>query len=340
MSGTSLDGVDLAYCRFDLTEKWHFSILKADTIAYPPDILKPLQKSITFSDTELMGLDMLLGTYYGELINAFIGDSPVDFIASHGHTVFHQPEKKLTLQIGRGQAIYEKTGIPVINNFRAKDVALGGQGAPLVPVGDQLLFGDYDYCLNLGGIANISYRENNTRVAFDICPCNLLLNNFAQKLGKAFDEDGALACRGTLINELLQQWNTYDYYAEAYPKSLGYEWVAAHFFNVSGNTAYTPEDLLRTAVEHVASQIATHIRADSSVLITGGGAKNRFLMEQLRKHFRRNRSAHIPKATLVDYKEALIFALLGVLRYRGELNVLASVTGASRDSCTGDMYGF
>lgn len=340
MSGTSLDGVDLAYCKFEYQKKWQFEIRKAGTFSYPSEILMSLKRATSLSETEINDLDNQLGTFYASLIRDFIVDHPIDFIASHGHTIFHQPEKGLTFQIGNGHVMHELTNIPVINNFRAKDVTIGGQGAPLVPIGDKHLFGAYDYCINLGGIANISFEEKGLRKAFDISPCNMLMNQAVSRLNLLYDNKGELASQGQIVKTLLDKWNGLDYFSRNLPKSLGFEWVSDHYFNDLKDENYHVKDLLRTIVEHVSVQIANTIKARSKILFTGGGAKNSFLMEQLELKLQSNQTIVKPNEKLIDYKEALIFAFLGVLRERGEINVLSSVTGASQDTCSGDLYGF
>jgi anhydro-N-acetylmuramic acid kinase len=266
---------------------------------------------------------------------------PCDAVASHGHTIFHQPQLMLTTQIGDGDAIAAETGLPVVFNFRNLDVALGGQGAPLVPIGDRLLFGQYDACLNLGGFSNISYEEpSGSRVAFDVCPCNMALNHLSRMEGLAFDKNGQLARSGTVDKALLAKMNALDYYRRPMPKSLGKEWFVSNFLPLFSSGTYDARTLLRTTVEHIAEQITWAIKGHSisTMLVTGGGAKNKFLLARLQAMIPGCRIT-VPADDIIDYKEAIIFALLGYLRLQKQNNCLGSVTGARHDNCGGDIAG-
>jgi anhydro-N-acetylmuramic acid kinase len=340
MSGTSLDGVDLAFCDFSLhKEQWQYRIESAETVPYPDSWLNRLTSLENKGAREFALTDLEYGAYLGMLCREFLsrnGRSP-DFIASHGHTIFHEPSAGLTAQIGKGSSIAAITGIPVISDFRALDVALGGQGAPLVPVGDKLLFGMYDYCLNLGGFGNISFEATGGRIAFDICPVNIVLNHFSRAAGFAFDEGGKMARSGEVHMPMIQVLENLSYYHSAPPKSLGKEWVISEFLPVVGRYELSIQDVLRTLVEHISIQISRVIpdQPKMKVLITGGGAFNEFLIETLRK--KTNAQVLLPDALTINYKEALIFAFLGVLRQREEINCLRSVTGASRDAVGGTL---
>lgn len=259
-----------------------------------------------------------------------------ELVASHGHTIFHQPEKAFTFQLGHGASIAAETGITTVADFRSGDVALGGQGAPLVPVGDRLLFNDYNMCLNLGGFANISYEENHKRIAFDICPVNILLNDLAMRLGKQYDAGGALGRTGRVDDKLLSRLNHLDFYREKPPKSLGREWLDTYFIPLLDESTIPVKDKLHTLYEHIAIQIAGVSKKNGRILITGGGTFNTFLLERIKEHIAVEMV--IPADTIINYKEALIFAFLGLLRYLGEINCYASVTGAKRDSSTGVIY--
>lgn len=337
MSGTSLDGVDLAYCEFTFNKSWKYQIVCADTISYPDSWKNRLSSLINNSEVEIKTANIEYGEYMGLLIKDFIKKYNIspDFIASHGHTIFHQPEKKYTLQIGDGEAMSELVKLPVIYDFRSLDVQLGGQGAPLVPIGDKFLFNDYAYCLNFGGIANVSYDYKGNRIAFDICPVNMVLNHYSKKEGLEYDDEGQLAKSGNLNDELFSKLNKLDYYKKSPPKSLGREWVEKKIFPLIDKFNLKSEDVLRTFVEHVVYQIAKVLNSQEkrNILITGGGAKNKYLIQQLKKTI--DSEIVIPDETIIDYKEALVFAFLGVLRWRNEVNCLASVTGASRDSSGG-----
>ncbi len=339
MSGTSLDGMDLAAVEFQQEKhKWSFKLQAVETIPYSDVWHQKLKTSPLLSGEKLMELHTEYGYFTGEQINRFItntGFNP-DIIASHGHTVFHQPEKHFTFQIGNGAEIAAITNITTVADFRIGDVALGGQGAPLVPVGDKLLFPDFDYCLNLGGFANISYDANNERKAFDICPVNIVLNQFAEKQGLPFDEGGELGRKGKVNSELLQQLNALPFYQQKSPKSLGREWIEKEFMPVLESYSISDNDKMRTVYTHIAQQIAATTNTAGKMLITGGGAFNSFLTEQITSFSKTD--VVIPSSNIINYKEALIFAFLGVLRIRNENNCYASVTGARKNSCTGIIF--
>jgi anhydro-N-acetylmuramic acid kinase len=337
MSGTSLDGLDLALCRFTLSDKqWTYSIDKAATIPYPDPWFRRLEQAHTLDARSFLMLHKEFGRYIGEKVNAYLNDSTrPDLIASHGHTIFHTPSQGLTFQMGDGAVLAAECGITTVCDFRSLDVALGGQGAPLVPAGDEMLFGSYDFCLNLGGFANISFRKNGRRLAYDICPVNILLNALSRKLGLPFDRDGKAGRSGKIIDEILTFLDSESYYQAPPPKSLGREWLEQHILPHIDTKNYPVPDLLRTVYQHVATQISSNLSGDPSckVLITGGGAYNQFLLEKIRENTLCN--LVLPDDLLIQFKEALIFAFLGVLRMRNEINSLASVTGARQDSSTG-----
>ncbi len=343
MSGTSLDGIDIAYCHFESAHQ--FRLIAADTIAYDDAWRQRLSTLHTSSAEVYARADAELGHLFGRCVNRFRADHPgrVDAIASHGHTVFHQPEAGFTAQIGDGNAIAAETGLPVVCDFRRLDVALGGQGAPLVPIGDRLLFGDYDCCINLGGIANLSYEQGNHRTAYDISPCNMALNWLAAKAGMDCDRDGKMASEGQFVAPLMEALESLDYYQMEPPKTLGKEWFEGCFRPLVEEFECTPlPDRLRTVTEHIALRIAEALSpagiSIGSALVTGGGAKNKFLMERVKALKPRIRFGECD-ADIVDYKEAIIFALLAYLRLQGENNTLASVTGARCDSCGGVLCG-
>ncbi|MCF8303494.1 MAG: anhydro-N-acetylmuramic acid kinase [Bacteroidales bacterium] len=341
MSGTSLDGIDIAYChiRFD-KNRWGYEIVKAEIIHYSPEWKERLIKAPDTSGLELTKLDLDYGKLIGEKVIDFIQKNELtpDFIASHGHTVFHQPEKRITLQIGNASAIAGITRLPVVNDFRSLDVALGGQGAPLVPIGDRLLFSHHEYCLNLGGFANVSFEKLDDRIAFDICPVNMALNHITRSIGKDFDANGDLARQGNINKALLEKLNSLSFYDQNPPKSLGREWYEQQFLPVIDKAAISIPDQLRTLVEHIAIQIGkvTHKTTEGSLFITGGGVYNDFLIERINANTKL--CIEIPDDRTIQYKEALIFGLLGVLRMEGKTNVLKSVTGGKMDHCGGAVY--
>jgi len=346
MSGTSGDGLDLAYCEFQKQENWSFEILESSTIPFPERLSHQLMHSHLLSALDLAILDVDFGKWMGEQVKGFCEDREIQPLAvcTHGHTVYHQPDKGLSLQIGNGWALHLASGLRVINDFRMLDVSLGGQGAPLVPIGDQLLFPQIDFCINLGGIANISMDQDGKRIAFDCCPFNLLLNAQANLLGAPFDRDGNWAREGSVNLALLQDLNHLPFYANKNPKSLGREDLERDFMPLIATSLLSQKDILCTLVEHYAIQIAAVILAQPqshppSVLITGGGAYNGYFIERLDYHLRGKWRQFQASSELIEFKEALIFGFLGVLRLRGEANALASVTGASRDSCGGTVFG-
>ncbi len=338
MSGTSLDGLDICFAAFEKQNGWTFQILKAETLPYPKNWEDKLRHSIGLSSEELLELHSEYGFYLAEKVKEFIQNNHlenIDLISSHGHTVFHQPQKKFTLQIGDGRAIKIKTELPVIYDFRSQDVLMGGNGAPLVPIGDELLFSEYDACLNLGGFSNISLKHEGKRIAFDIAPVNIVLNTLAQKFNKNFDENGDLARKGQINEHLLAKLNSLDFYSRPHPKSLGVEWCNEHIFSLFENIETV--DAMATFTEHVAQQISNIINKNSlqKVLCTGGGTYNTFLIEKIRE--KAGLGIIIPKNEIIDYKEALIFAFMGVLKMNNEINILSSATGSIADHSSGVM---
>ncbi len=344
MSGSSLDGLDLCLVTFNKNNLlWQYKIVVAETLLYDELWKNKLINSAHLDSIALQLLDLEFGFFLGNAVNDFVAKNKIelneiDFISSHGHTVFHQPNIGITYQIGNGAAILKKTNKTVICDFRKQDVVFGGQGAPLVPIGDKLLFSQYNACLNLGGFSNISFQKNNKTIAFDICPANTVLNNLTKKyFNKEFDEAGNIAKEGTIITDLLKDLNLLAYYRQTPPKSLGVEWVESQVKPLLDFYA-NKKDVLATFIEHIACQIANVLLANKLVntLITGGGAKNKFLIERIEANTKFNIS--LPETALIDFKEALIFAFLGVLKFNNEVNVLSSVTGAFKDHSSGVIY--
>jgi anhydro-N-acetylmuramic acid kinase len=349
MSGTSLDGLDICYANFQLQSNWSFNIKIAETISIPQKLKIQLKSATSLSGLDLSLLNNYVGDFIGKSINQFIDSNninkkEIDFISSHGHTIFHQPEKQLTLQIGNGANISALTKLPVVCDFRTTDLALKGNGAPLVPIGDKLLFSKFDYCINLGGISNISYDEYNkmtnnfgNRVAFDICPVNIVLNKLANQKGLDYDENGNLAKQGTRNDLLLEKLSLLPYYQEPAPKSLGLEWIEKNIYPILDSSNISIEDKLNTFYIHIAQQIRHYLYSqEKRVLFTGGGTHNTYLMEKIK--FGTPAQFVIPEKEIIDFKEALIFGFLGVLRWRNEINTLSSVTGANSDNVGGCIY--
>jgi len=342
MSGTSLDGIDLAHIQFSILDhKWQFTILENETIPYTQDWVYALKEAVGFSQDQLEKLNQDYTLLLGSIISDFIirhKIEHIDAVCSHGHTILHQPQNGFTLQIGNLPEIATIINQRVVCDFRVQDVQLGGQGAPLVPIGDRILFSEYDYCLNLGGFSNVSFEENNTRIAFDISPVNTVLNFYANQLGFDYDDEGKISKSGNLHPELFNQLNALDFYQKAYPKSLGFEFVKETIFPLIESFDISTEDKMHTFTEHIACQIGFALKMKTGkLLITGGGAYNKFLINRIHFHLPEMQII-IPESKILEFKEALIFALLGVLKLRNEVNVLSSVTGAEYDHSSGRIY--
>ena len=333
MSGTSLDGVDLAICSFTKNKNWHYKIERSTTIKYSRYWLETLSNLHKKPEKIINEIDLKYGDLLSKLCNKFLKNEKIDYISSHGHTIFHQPENNFTLQIGNGNVISKNTKKITINNFRNLDVSLKGQGAPLVPVGDMLLFRKYKYCVNLGGFANVSIKKNNKIIAFDICPVNIILNYFSNLKGRAYDLNGCMAQTGNLAPDLLKKLNSLQFYSKRHPKSLSREWVEKNIIPLIKNNIKI-EDVLHTLCEHIGIQIGK-LLTDKEALFSGGGVFNTYLLSRIK--FYSKSKIIIPDKLSIEFKEALIFAFLGVLRARGEVNCLQSVTGAIKDNCGGEV---
>ncbi|MBO9570692.1 MAG: anhydro-N-acetylmuramic acid kinase [Chitinophagaceae bacterium] len=349
MSGSSLDGLDIAFVEFHETSgKWNYTLRNAACYAYTQEWINKLRNATSLNAFDYQLLNAEFGYYIGDQVNKFIAENNIQYqvqlIASHGHTTFHSPEHKMTSQVGCGAAIAATTGINVVSDLRAIDVALGGQGAPIVPIGEQLLLSDYQLFLNIGGIANISINHPSKYIAYDVCPANKVLNMLAQNAGKPFDEGGQLAEKGKVINSLLEILNNLEYYRMPYPKSLSNDFGTDVIYPLINNGGYDIHDALRTYVEHICIQVAnaaSHFPdiTNHKMLVTGGGAKNSFLIKRMGELLKeKGVSVEVPIDDLVDFKEAIIMGLIAVLRWREENNVLASVTGASRNSIGGAVW--
>ena len=348
MSGTSLDGVDLAHIKFRLKDqKWPFEIFENKTVSYDQNWINRLKKAVDYSEKELIKLNSDYTILLGSIILDFIEKNKIeslDAVCSHGHTILHQPEKGLTLQIGNLPEISALINQTVVCDFRVQDVKLGGQGAPLVPIGDQILFADYDYCINLGGFSNISFEQNKERIAFDISPVNTVLNYYANQLGLDYDDKGQLSRTGKINEKLLEKLNSIPFYSQKFPKSLGFEFVKEIVIPIIEKFKIPIEDKLRTFTEHIAFQISKALitfdsknKKKEKMLITGGGAYNNFLIAKI-QFYLPEMELIIPSPKILEFKEALIFAFLGVLKLRNEINVLKSVTGAETDHSSGVVY--
>lgn len=342
MSGTSLDGVDLAHIKFEInTNNWSYEIYECDTISYSTDIISKLKNGINFNEAELSDLNLEYTNLLGNIISEFISKnnlSNLDAVCSHGHTILHQPQNGFTLQIGNLPEIAKIVKQKVVCDFRVQDVNLGGQGAPLVPIGDRILFSDFDFCLNLGGFSNISFEENNQRIAFDISPVNTVLNFYANTFGLEYDDAGKISASGSLNSDLYNELNNLEFYQKSFPKSLGFEFVKETVLPILESYPISTEDKMHTFTEHIAFQIGKVLQSKSGkLLVSGGGVYNDFLIARMKVHLP-TIEIIIPDEKTIKFKEALIFALLGVLKLRNEINVLASVTGAKHDHSSGVIF--
>ncbi|WP_026703959.1 anhydro-N-acetylmuramic acid kinase [Flavobacterium soli] len=342
MSGTSLDGVDLAHIHFSILDnKWQFQIFESETVPYIQEWINKLKNAVDYSEKQLKQLNADYTLLLGTIISDFISKHKIenlDAVCSHGHTILHQPQNGFTLQIGNLPEISKIINQKVVCDFRIQDVELGGQGAPLVPIGDRILFSEYEYCLNLGGFSNVSFEENNTRIAFDISPVNTVLNFYANQLGFDYDDEGKISKSGKVNSDLYNQLNALDFYQESYPKSLGFEFVKETILPLIESFEIPIEDKMHTFTEHIACQIGWALKVkEGKLFITGGGAYNKFLINRIQFHLPQMQII-IPESKILEFKEALIFALLGVLKLRNEINVLCSVTGATKDHSSGVIY--
>ncbi|MDD2965501.1 MAG: anhydro-N-acetylmuramic acid kinase [Bacteroidales bacterium] len=340
MSGSSLDGLDLACCTFRYDKRWHYTIEAAETLPYPETWANDMLALMKGTARQLAEAHAAYGHLTGKMAANFIKRHNIQpaCIASHGHTLFHDPAQGYTFQLGSGAALAAETGVPVVCDFRSNDVALGGQGAPLVPVGDELLFSKYTACLNIGGIANISLRMAGRRIAWDICPANMMLNMAAGWAGQKLDVDGKMARCGSKIPELEKNLSDIPWFALSPPKSLGREWFDQNIVPLIKPYSHKPHDLLHTLTHWIARTVAAALpdKNSGTVLVTGGGAHNLYLTEQLQKLTKLQ--IEIPDKQTTDFKEALIFAFLGLLRVSERPNVMPDVTGARRASCGGAIY--
>ncbi len=349
MSGSSMDGLDIVYVHIEeIGGTWNFDIKEAACISFTNTWKQTLQNITNTSAKELLLTHTTFGKWMGEQIQTFITEKnlehKIDFIASHGHTVFHEPQLGMTFQMGDGAGIVAQTNLPVITDLRNMDVAFGGQGAPIVPIAEKYLWQGYTYFLNLGGIANISIHTNDTVIAYDICAANRVLNILANELGKEYDKDGEESGKGNIQEDLLYELNRQEYFAKPAPKSLANEFGTDTILAILSKYAISIQDKLRTFAEHICIQIAnietsTSNIQPSTLLVTGGGANNKFLISLLAHKLKaKNIEVVIPDTQTIEYKEAVAMALIGVLRWRDEVNVLHTVTGASQSSIGGALW--
>tara|TARA_B100000925_G_C21966114_1_gene455652 strand:+ start:127 stop:1197 length:1071 start_codon:yes stop_codon:yes gene_type:complete len=343
MSGTSLDGLDFCLVKFDLENISNFKILKTHTYEYDETWKNYLRNAVKFNNKEIKKINIEFALLVSKYVDQFKLDfsrPKIELISSHGHTIFHEPERGLTLQIGDGNIISQKTRTKVVYDFRSQDVNLGGQGAPLVPIGDLNLFRNYKFCLNLGGFANISIKTKEDIQAFDICPVNTVLNHYSKKMNHEFDRNGFLSKSGKTDKILLNELNNINYYQKSGPKSLGIEFVNELIFPLIEKKDLKPNDILMTFIDHISFQINESIKKYplSKILITGGGAFNKNLVEKIKSKIKHE--VIIPKKEIINFKEALIFAYLGILRLNNQINCLKSVTGAEKNHSSGKIIDY
>ncbi len=349
ISGSSLDGLDVALCHFSgkspSAVKW--SLVRTETFEFSEGLLLKLKQVSSCSVIPLKKLEVEFTEFCISAIEQFLEkvEVDVDYIASHGHTVFHYPEDGFTLQIGSGALLAEGTGIPCISDLRSNDIALGGQGAPVAPIVEQWLYRGYDYYINLGGIANISVHSDSEIISFDSCPCNQVLNFVAQRKGMPYDKGGLLAQSGQPNSDLIRKMKTHSYFGLPAPKSLDNSWVHEEFITKYIDSDLSPEDLLASMSHFIADQLSDDLtrnihkaHAPSQILLTGGGAHNHFLVDVLRSKLKGNIKLVIPEKQTIDFKEAVLIALMGYLRVHKIPNIIPSVTGAKRPSTSGAMY--
>jgi len=346
MSGTSLDGIDLAYCKYFLeNEKWSFKLIQAKTYNFSNELIVEIRAAIDNKPKDNHILDVKLGAYYAKIINQFIKEhniETIDFVANHGQTVYHNPHKKATIQLGDGATIAKKTNLTCINNFRNLDVELGGQGAPLVPIGDFHFYNNFNYCINLGGISNITIQnKNEVLLAYDISPCNVLLNHYTRQIGFEFDRDGQIGRAGKINKLLFDKLNNNIYYNKQAPKSLDAKNCIDVFVPEIDRFNIEIEDKLHTICQHIAHQIKIVIlkhyqQKNEKVLLSGGGTLNKFLVETIKTSL--PIEVCIPSTEIIEYKEAIIFGLLGVLKMNNSVNCLKVVTGANKDCVGGQIW--
>ncbi|MBT5012337.1 MAG: anhydro-N-acetylmuramic acid kinase [Flavobacteriaceae bacterium] len=341
MSGTSLDGLDICFVSFKKSNYSKYNIINSKTYSYNEKWIEKLKKSIFLNKQELKKIDIEYGTLISNYLKEFISEfsiDKIDLISSHGHTVFHEPNKGKTLQIGDGKTINKIVKTDVVCDFRTQDVEYKGQGAPLVPIGDLHLFSNYKFCLNLGGFSNVSIKDNNKIKAFDICPVNTVLNHYSKKMGYTFDQDGVLSKKGTVNLDLLNQLNQMSFYNKLGPKSLGIEFVKSKVIPLIDSHILNPKDILRTYIEHISDQISKSIGSyfNDRILISGGGTYNNTLIDSIK--IKVKSKVIVPNSQIIDYKEALIFAYMGLLKSKEKINCLKSVTGAIKDHSSGKIF--
>ena len=337
MSGTSCDGLDIAHCLFyKKNNDWIFELINCIDIPYPKKIKNRLLNCSHLDGLSLKILDLDLGEFFKDEIKKFIKESKTrfDLISSHGHTVFHEPKKKLSYQIGNPLIMYNSVRIPVVFNFRELDVIMGGEGAPLVPYGDKELFNEFDYCINIGGILNISKLYDKELIGYDICPANIILNKLSRELSEEYDVDGRISLSGNFDANLFKKLNSIHYYKDDLPKSLDINFIEKNYYPFFSNK--DPKDILHTYVNHIGYQVNNAIKKKKSrILLTGGGAFNNHILKKINHYNKLDHKFIVPSKKIVIFKEAIVFAFLGLQRFLKNKNVIKSVTGSNFSSSSG-----
>ena len=340
MSGTSLDGLDIVYVNFYQDKNWKYEIINSKTYMYEKKWISSLENISKEKINYVIKIDRdytkLMSDYILKFINEF-SIKEIDFVSSHGHTALHQPSNSLTYQIGNLPILAKYINQKVVCDFRIQDIELGGQGAPLVPVGEKYLFPEYNTLINLGGFANITRKIKDNLIAYDICPINIVFNHLSKIMELKYDDRGQIASTGNLNEDLYSHLQKLNYYQQDSPKSLGVEWVNDQIHPILKKFNNLPiKDLMNTVSNHFAVQIAENIKDQDKVLVTGGGAYNDYLIDRIKNLT--NSKITIPDPKIIEYKEALIFSFLGLLRVLEINNCYSSVTGAKKDHCSGKIY--
>ena len=336
MSGSSLDGVDIATVHF--SDNW--KIESAETIALPDQLADSLSRIMEMTALDIAKTEQAYSSYIAEALSKHIAKyGKADLIGIHGHTVLHYPDLQTSWQLLNPGMIASKVSLPVVSDFRNQDMALGGQGTPMAVIADRDLFTGYDYYVNLGGIANISYQRNGEWMAYDICPCNQILNHYSQRLGQPYDKGGSFAAKGTVRQNLLEHLLSLPFHKKLPPKSIDNSWIQKEIIPSIDKFDYEPHDVLRTTIEYISIIIGDQLSQGEKMLFTGGGSYNTYMMSCIEAQARkRNIACVIPDNLIVDYKEALLIAYAAILRYKQESNFIASATGASASISGGGLY--
>jgi len=348
-SGTSLAGLDLVFAALtEVRGKWTYEVKASERVEYTAEWEEKLGKAADLPARDYLLLHSEYGHFIGHAVNQFIADHQLDhqvhFIAAHGDTVFHIPAQKMTAQLGDGAAISAVTGLSVISDLRAMDIAFGGKGAPLLPIAEQLLFPDYQYRVNLGENATLAAQIDGQLIASDICACNYVLDTLAETLNFPFDKDGQLAAGGVTDQSLLNALNGLAFYNEASPRHMSSKFGTGTVLPMIQQHQLSTQGKLNTYTHHIAAQIEKIVKdllpqeenVPRSLLLTGGGAANTYLVKTIEAALQ----PHNVTVTVQHdpFRNALMIALLGALRWRQEPNGLASVTGAEKDSVGGALW--